>query len=58
MSTETAVDRLEAGACAYHGITVKELRYRTTVGGEQLMHQYYVWAFPDGWQNWNDSIYI
>lgn len=49
MSTKTAADRLEAGACAYHGITVKELRRRMTVGGEPLMHQYYMWAFPDGW---------
>lgn len=50
MSTrEEAVNALMEGACKYHGISMKELHQRITVGGEDLMHQYYLSAFPDGW---------
>jgi hypothetical protein len=49
MSTKPAADRLMQGACEYHGISMKELHQRITVGGESLMHQYYLWAFPNGW---------
>ncbi len=48
MSTNTAADSLMKGACKYHGISMKELHQRITVGGEDLMHQYYLWAFPNG----------
>jgi hypothetical protein len=49
MSTETAADRLMKGACEYYSISMEELHRRITVGGESLMHQYYLAAFPDGW---------
>jgi hypothetical protein len=41
------VDNLMRRVAEYYGISVDELKHRITVGGETLVHQYYVSTYGE-----------
>lgn len=47
-NTENVVNRLYKDVALWYNITVDELKHRTTVGGEKLIHQYYTEKYPHG----------